>query len=78
MQRDPKQHCLMIWPNSPGPDSHSNFMLVLGHLGAQRLLSKIFTPNLRVKITALETQTRSVEAHAVGVQNAWLGTLKHW
>lgn len=41
LQRDREQQCLVILPCTPGPDDHSDFMLVLGHLGAQRLLSEI-------------------------------------
>lgn len=43
LQRLGTQHCLMILLNSWDFDVHSCFMLVLGHLGAQRLLSNNFT-----------------------------------
>lgn len=40
LQRDPEQHCLTTLRVIPEPDSHADFMLLLGHLGAQRLLSR--------------------------------------
>lgn len=43
LQRYPEQHCLMILPSILGPSVHSYFMLVLGHLGAQRLLRESVT-----------------------------------
>lgn len=43
MQRDLEQHCRTILLSSLESDSHLNSMLVLGHLGAQRLLSRVFT-----------------------------------
>lgn len=43
LQRYPEQHCLTILPNAIDPNIHSYFMLVLGHLGAQRLLSWTIT-----------------------------------
>lgn len=43
LQRLGTQHCLMILLNAWDPNDHSYFMLVLGHLGAQRLLSSTFT-----------------------------------
>lgn len=43
LQRLRAQHFLTIWLNTWSPDDHSCFMLVLGHLGAQRLLSNFFT-----------------------------------
>lgn len=39
LQREPEQHCLTILPEATGHDVHSYLVLVLGHLGAQRLLS---------------------------------------
>lgn len=42
LQRWPAQHCLTIFPDVTGPEVHSYCELVLGHLGAQRLLSMTF------------------------------------
>lgn len=41
LQRLREQHCLMILLKTWCPTDHSCFMLVLGHLGAQRLLTNI-------------------------------------
>lgn len=43
LQRHPEQHCLTMLPSILGPNIQSYFMLVLGHLGAQRLLSIVVT-----------------------------------
>ena len=43
LQRDPEQQCRTILLGTPEFDGHLSSMLVLGHLGAQRLLSRFFT-----------------------------------
>ena len=52
LQRDLEQQCRTILLSTPESDSHSNSMLVLGHLGAQRLLSRVFTGSPAGKGTA--------------------------
>lgn len=52
LQRDLEQQCRTILLGTPEFDGHLNSMLVLGHLGAQRLLSRVFTCSPAGKRTA--------------------------
>ena len=52
LQRDPEQQCRTILLGTPEFDGHLSSMLVLGHLGAQRLLSRVFTCSPAGKRTA--------------------------